>query len=91
MNEARDTKIKRLKMRSMRRGIKEMDLILGKFADEELAGLTPDQLDAHEVIMAENDQDLYRWISGQVDVPQEIAPAIERVKTHFASQFSKKS
>ena len=85
----RETRLKRLKIRSWRRGTKEMDLILGKFADEELAGLSPEDLDAHEVMMAEHDQDLYKWISGQAEVPPEIGAAIARVKTHFAKQFSK--
>jgi hypothetical protein len=40
MNEPRDTALKRLRMRSWRRGMKEMDLILGPFADAELARLT---------------------------------------------------
>ncbi len=34
-----DIRLKRLRIRSWRRGIKEMDLILGAFCDEELAGL----------------------------------------------------
>ncbi|MDP5359531.1 MAG: succinate dehydrogenase assembly factor 2, partial [Paracoccaceae bacterium] len=40
MTETRDTMIKRLRMRSMRRGIKEMDLILSAFAAEQLTGFT---------------------------------------------------
>ena len=39
MTESRESRIERLAMRSWRRGIKEMDLILGGFADAELAGL----------------------------------------------------
>ena len=46
MTETRETRIKRLRMRSWRRGIKEMDLILGGFADAELAGLDAATLDA---------------------------------------------
>ena len=37
MSEPRDTRLKRLRMRSMRRGIKEMDLILTTYADRHLA------------------------------------------------------
>ena len=39
--ETPETRIKRLRMRSMRRGIKEMDIILMRYADRRLADLAP--------------------------------------------------
>ena len=59
MSEARDIRLKRLHMRSMRRGIKEMDLILSRFWAEEGAGLSPEDLDLYEALLNENDQELY--------------------------------
>ena len=44
MIELHDHKIKRLKMRSMRRGIKEMDLILSHFAQAALDQMTEEEL-----------------------------------------------
>lgn len=41
MTETPEIRLRRLKMRSWRRGMKEMDLILGHFADEVLTGLSP--------------------------------------------------
>ena len=76
MDEAR---LKRLRMRSWRRGTKEMDLILGPFADERLAGLAPPALDAYEAILSENDQDLYRWVSGAEPMPAAHAPLLEEI------------
>lgn len=81
--EDRETRLKRLRMRSWHRGIKEMDLILGGFADSEMANLSPEELDAHEMMMSENDHDLYQWVSGQSEVPPEISSAIARVTAHF--------
>jgi antitoxin CptB len=81
--EDRETRLKRLRMRSWHRGIKEMDLILGGFADTEMVNLSPEELDAHEIMMSENDHDLYQWVSGQSEVPPEISDAIARLKTHF--------
>jgi antitoxin CptB len=69
--ETREHRLKRLKMRSWRRGIKEMDLILGAFADDQLETLTPDDLDAYEAMLSENDQDLYKWVSGALPMPPE--------------------
>jgi antitoxin CptB len=79
MTETRDTRIKRLKMRSWRRGIKEMDLILGGFADAELAGLDGATLDAYERLLEENDWDLYYWVTGAQKAPGPYAALIGRL------------
>ncbi|MEM7240954.1 MAG: succinate dehydrogenase assembly factor 2 [Pseudomonadota bacterium] len=79
--EDRETRLKRLRLRSWRRGIKEMDLIFGNFADVHLADLTPAQLDAHEALMSEADQDLYQWVSGQMDIPAEFQDAVALVQS----------
>jgi antitoxin CptB len=62
-------RLRRIRMRSWRRGTKEMDLILGPFADQRLEALTPGDLDRLEALLEENDQDLYRWVSGAVECP----------------------
>lgn len=72
-SETPEIRLKRLKMRSWRRGTKEMDLILGPFSDKGLAGLDAQALDEYERLLDENDQDLYQWLSGQVPVPPEYA------------------
>ena len=71
MEETPENRLKRLNMRSWRRGTKEMDLILGPFADAELAKLSGEMLDLYESLLAENDQDLYQWMSGQMAAPAE--------------------
>lgn len=70
MTEDRDTKIKRLRMRSMRRGIKEMDVILSAYADQHLAGLSDDALVTYDALLAENDHDIYGWVTGQATAPE---------------------
>ena len=67
--ELRKHRLKRVRMRSWRRGIKEMDLILGGFADARLESLGPAELDAYEAMLNENDQDLYKWVSGALPMP----------------------
>jgi succinate dehydrogenase flavin-adding protein (antitoxin of CptAB toxin-antitoxin module) len=59
MAETREIRIKRLRMRAWHRGIKEMDLILGGWADAHLAALDDTTLDAFEAVLAEADHDLY--------------------------------
>jgi antitoxin CptB len=66
-------------MRSWRRGIKEMDLILGPYADADLANLPVQRIDEYEALLEENDQDLYSWFSGREDAPQRHRPMIATV------------
>lgn len=84
MTESRDTRLKRLRMRSMRRGIKEMDILLMRYADAKLADMSDDALDAYEALLDENDQDLYQWVSGQAAAPPEHAPLISDIATTVA-------
>ena len=79
MSEDRATRLKRLHMRSMRRGMKEMDLILSRFWDEEGEALSPDDLDLYEALLSENDQDIYKWVSAQADPPARFSPLIRRL------------
>ncbi|MEM8592087.1 MAG: succinate dehydrogenase assembly factor 2 [Pseudomonadota bacterium] len=74
---------KRLYMRSIRRGIKEMDVILTSFADARLGQMDHDALDAYEALISEPDLDLYPWISGQTAPPDEYLPMIEEIRSQF--------
>lgn len=76
MTESRDHMIKRMRMRSMRRGIKEMDLILSAFADAHLDGMQADDLTLYDQLLAENDHDIYGWVGGQFTVPDRYADLI---------------
>ncbi len=79
MNERRENRLKRLRLRAWHRGIKEMDLILGGWADRYLSEADDATLDAFEAVMAEADHDLYAWVSGQGDAPASLAPMIARL------------
>ena len=79
MSEPRDVKIKRLHMRSIRRGIKEMDLILTDFSVRHLNDLTDAELDLYDALLAESDHDLYQWVTGQSEAPKAYAPFWDRL------------
>jgi antitoxin CptB len=83
MAETREIRIKRLRMRAWHRGIKEMDLILGGWADAHLAALDDTTLDAFEAVLAEADHDLYAWVSGRVEPPASLAPMLSRIAAEF--------
>lgn len=75
-NETRDVRIKRMRIRAWRRGIKEMDLVLGGYADTELATMDDATLDVFEAVMGENDHDILQWVTGQVAPPARYADLI---------------
>lgn len=83
MSETRQTRIKRLRMRSMRRGIKEMDLILTEYAARNLDDMSPEQLDLYDLLLEENDQDLYQWVTGQASAPTALVDLISDVAQTF--------
>jgi antitoxin CptB len=80
-----DDRRKRLLFRCWRRGIREMDLILGRFADAEIAGLSDDDLSALERLLDVPDPDLYAALTGDKEIPPEHAGTLfERIKTFRA-------
>ena len=79
MSGTDDATLRRLRMRSIRRGIKEMDLILSAYADRRLDALSADDLALYEALLFENDQDLYRWVSGQEAAPERFSTIISDI------------
>lgn len=63
---------KRLIFRSWHRGTREMDLLLGSFADAHVAGMDDAMLDLYEALLGENDPDLYNWYSRREDAPERL-------------------
>ena len=64
-----DFRRKRLLFRSWHRGTRENDLILGRFADAQIAAFDAGQLDRYESLLACDDADLYDWVSGRAWPP----------------------
>ena len=64
-----DPRRRKLLYRANHRGFKEADLILGKFAEQHLAGMSDRELDAFEQILEIADRDLYDWITDQAPMP----------------------
>ena len=82
MSEPDETRLKRLRMRSWHRGTREMDLILGRFADAGLAGLDAARLDSFEQFLSENDHDLYRWVASAENTPQRYEEIVGLIRAH---------
>lgn len=78
--EPRDVRLKRLRMRAWHRGTKEMDLVLGTYADRVMPGLDDAALDRLEALMDLPDQELFSWISGAATPPDEHAELIASLR-----------
>ena len=68
-SEGLDARQRKLLFRSWHRGIREMDLILGGFADAAIATLTDAELDQYEHLLELQDADLLSWFTGEQSVP----------------------
>ncbi len=77
--ETHENRLKRLHMRSIRRGIKEMDIILGRFAETGLRELPEAELTLYDTMLSENDHDLYQWVSGQQPTPPRYLDLVSRI------------
>ncbi len=88
MTETPDARLKRMRMRSWRRGTKEMDLILGPYADAHLAAMDEDRLAVYDVLLEENDQDLLPWVLGQQSAPPVLTGLIAEIGAFARARLS---
>ncbi|MCC5972049.1 MAG: succinate dehydrogenase assembly factor 2 [Pararhodobacter sp.] len=91
-----DNTLKRLRMRAWRRGIKEMDLILGPFADTALSDLDAPMRAQFEALLGENDHDLYQWVTARIGQhtaqagrgPAAYGPLLDRIAAHATTRLA---
>lgn len=69
---------KRLQFRAWHRGMREVDLLLGRFADAAIADLDEQDLAGFEALLLLPDPDVLSWVMGGVAVPPEADSAILR-------------
>lgn len=79
-----ETRRKRMRLRAWRRGTREMDLALGRYADRYLAELEGADLDLFEQVLEQDDHALYRWISGQDPEPKRFSGVISAIRQSLA-------
>ena len=83
MGEAIDIRRRRLLFRSWHRGTREMDLLLGSFAEQHLAALNEAQLERYEALLENSDDQLFDWISGRLAPPGEHDSDVLRLLIAF--------
>ena len=82
-----DYRRRKVLYRSWHRGMREVDLILGSFADNEIARLSDEELGVYEDLMAEADADILKWVTGEQAVPaRHDTPVFARILCDLAHE-----
>ena len=84
--ETTENRRKRLRFRSWHRGTKEMDLLMGSFADAHLSGFDRDQLDRFEALLDVPEPVVYDWILGRGQPPADHDHDVTRLLLAFEFQ-----
>ncbi len=82
-----DERCKRILFRAWHRGMREMDLIMGRFAEENLNTMSAADLVEFELLIEVPDRDLLAWITNREDTPQNYdTPVLEALKAFHSHQ-----
>ena len=82
-SEGLDARRRRLLFRCWHRGIREMDLVLGRFADAKMASLSDTEVEEIERWLDVPDQRIFAWVNGMEPVPSEFDTALFRRLRNF--------
>ena len=83
------TRRRRMRYRAWHRGMQEMDIILGNFADAHLDSYDEAALTRLETLMNEQDADLFKWLMGQEAPPETVDAALLREIIEFQMNSTK--
>ncbi|MEJ2117371.1 MAG: succinate dehydrogenase assembly factor 2 [Alphaproteobacteria bacterium] len=75
-----DSRIKRALYRAHHRGTKEMDLLLGRFADAELRTLNETDITAFDELLVMPDQPIQSWLAGEESPPPDKQGIIQSIR-----------
>ena len=82
-----DIRRRKLLFRAWHRGLREMDLIMGRFADAAIASLDDAEIAAFERLMELPDPQVLGWLMGEVPVPaEEDTPLFRRLRDFKADR-----
>ena len=73
-------RLERLRWRS-RRGLLELELLLGPFVDQRLAELSPELLDLYERLLEHEDVDVHEWLLGRRPEPETLRAIVTEIRT----------
>lgn len=84
-----DARRRRAKFRAWHRGMKEMDLLLGGYADAHVDTMTHESLSDFEVLLEILDRDLFKWFTGEGPVPaDQDTPLFRAICRHHGIEIA---
>lgn len=83
-----DVRRRKILFRAWHRGMREMDLIMGSFADAEIVSMSEEDLAEFERLIEVPDRDLLGWITGEIPVPENYDSALFRRLKGFHTHSS---
>jgi len=89
-SEGLDVRRRKLLFRAWRRGVRETDLIVGRFADAYIDKLDDAGLDDFERLIEVPNSELYAWVAGDVAAPANHDTAVLRQLIQFHSRAEAK-
>ena len=82
-SEGLDPRRRQLLFRSWHRGIREMDIVYGQFADAQIASLSDADLDAYAQLLELPDQQVFEWVTGAQPLPADYDTPVFRRLLEF--------
>jgi antitoxin CptB len=84
-----DERRRKLLFRAWRRGVREMDLIVGRFADVHIEKFDDQGLDDFEHLIEAGNVELYAWVTGTETAPADYDTAVLAELKAFHAQNAK--
>jgi antitoxin CptB len=85
-SEGLDVRRRKLLFRAWRRGVREMDLIVGRFADAYIDRFDDRALDDFERLIEAPNADLYNWVVAAESIPADYDTGVLRQLIAFHAQ-----
>jgi len=75
---------KKLSFRAWHRGTREADLLMGRFAEHFLPTASEDDVGLFGELLAENDPDIFDWLTGKEAMPdRSFTPLLVRMQEFY--------
>jgi antitoxin CptB len=78
-----DPRRKRVLFRAWHRGTREMDLLMGRYAEAAVDAMTDNELTVFEALIEVPDRDLFAWLTGKEEVASNYDTPIFRALRAF--------
>lgn len=85
MTQTSDPRRRRALFRSWHRGMRETDLLMGRFADAEIVHLSEAELADYETLLEAQDRDILTWLTGEAEIPLAYDTPVLRKLRQFHS------